>query len=91
MLSNQRGTKKSIVAAPELRAVRPSGRGARGAADKVGVPELLTTAEVAALLKVDSSTVCRWRSSGQGPKVTWLSPSIPRYQRAHLLEWLQAT
>jgi hypothetical protein len=60
-------------------------------AEQIGVPELLTTAEVAALLKVDSSTVCRWRTSGQGPRVTWLSPSIPRYQRTDLLEWLRTT
>ena len=91
MLSSQRGTKKAVVPAPELRAVGPSDRGPSVVADKVGVPELLTTTEVAALLRVDPSTICRWRSSGHGPKVTWLSPSIPRYQRAHLLEWLQAT
>ena len=31
------------------------------------VPELLTTAEVAALLKVNRSTLSRWRSAGAGP------------------------
>ena len=26
---------------------------------------------------------------GVGPRVTWLSPSIPRYQRADVVAWLQ--
>jgi predicted site-specific integrase-resolvase len=43
--------------------------------------ELMTTAEVASLLRVDRSTLSRWRSSGSGPRVTWLSSSCPRYQR----------
>lgn len=53
------------------------------------VPELLTTAEVAAVLKVNRSTLSRWRSLGIGPRVTWLSPSIPRYQRADVVAWLR--
>jgi hypothetical protein len=50
---------------------------------------LMTTAEVAALLKVNRSTLSRWRSLGIGPRVTWLSPSIPRYQLADVQSWLQ--
>lgn len=50
---------------------------------------LMTTAEVAALLKVNRSTLSRWRSLGIGPRVTWLSASIPRYQRADVLAWLR--
>jgi predicted DNA-binding transcriptional regulator AlpA len=53
------------------------------------VPELLTTAEVAALLKVNRSTLSRWRSVGAGPRVTWLTANIPRYQRADVVEWLR--
>jgi predicted DNA-binding transcriptional regulator AlpA len=53
------------------------------------VPELLTTAEVAALLKVNRSTLSRWRSVGIGPRVTWLTANIPRYQRADVVEWLR--
>jgi hypothetical protein len=41
------------------------------------VPELLTTAEVAALLKVNRSTLSRWRSVGCWPRVTWLTANIP--------------
>lgn len=49
---------------------------------------LLTTAELAALVRVDASTLSRWRSAGEGPRVTWLTPSTPRYQRADVLDWL---
>jgi predicted DNA-binding transcriptional regulator AlpA len=62
------------------------------AAAVLDVPGLLTTAEVAALLKVNRSTLSRWRSAGAGPRVTWLTANIPRYQRADVVEWLrQAT
>jgi predicted DNA-binding transcriptional regulator AlpA len=50
--------------------------------------EYLTTEEVAAWLKVAPSTVCRWRLAGRGPRVTWLSPSLPRYRRTDLAAWL---
>jgi predicted DNA-binding transcriptional regulator AlpA len=50
---------------------------------------LMTTAEVAELLKVNRSTLSRWRSLGIGPRVTWLSPSIPRYRRADVQDWLR--
>jgi predicted site-specific integrase-resolvase len=53
------------------------------------LPELMTTAEVASLLRVDCSTLSRWRSSGSGPRVTWLSSSSPRYQRNDVIERLR--
>jgi hypothetical protein len=53
------------------------------------LPELMTTAEVAFVLRVDHSTLSRWRSSGSGPRVTWLSSSSPRYQRNDVIEWLR--
>ena len=53
------------------------------------VPELLTTAEVAALLKVNRSTLSRWRSVGIGPESRGSSANIPRYQRADVVEWLR--
>jgi predicted DNA-binding transcriptional regulator AlpA len=58
-------------------------------ADTADLPVLLTTSEVAALLRVNRSTVCRWRMTGTGPRVTWLSPTTPRYQRADVAEWLR--
>lgn len=49
---------------------------------------LMTSAEVAALLRVNRSTLSRWRSTGVGPRVTWLSPSMPRYRRSDVVDWL---
>lgn len=51
--------------------------------------EFLTTEEVAAWLKIAPSTVCRWRMAGKGPRVTWLSRSLPRYKRTDLETWLE--
>lgn len=51
--------------------------------------EYLTTEEVALLLRVAPSTVCRWRLAGRGPRVTWLSPSLPRYKKSDLFAWLE--
>ena len=59
------------------------------AAAVLDVPELLTTAEVAAVLKVNRSTLSRWRSAGAGPRVTWLTANIPRYQRDDVIEWIR--
>ncbi|QGN59085.1 AlpA family transcriptional regulator [Nostocoides sp. HKS02] len=53
------------------------------------VPRLLTTAEVADLLHVNASTLCRWRQQGMGPRVAWLSPAIPRYQLADVAAWIE--
>ena len=53
------------------------------------LPVLLTSLEVARALKVSPSTLCRWRQSGLGPRVTWLTPSCPRYRRADVDGWLK--
>jgi hypothetical protein len=60
----------------------------RAASDVELLPTFLTTEEVASLLRVNPSTVCRWRLAGSGPRVTWLSAKIPRYQKADVLEWV---
>lgn len=57
--------------------------------DEASLPALLTSAEVAEWLKVNRPTLSRWRTEGVGWRVTWLSGSIPRYQRAHVIAWLQ--
>lgn len=49
----------------------------------------LTTGEVASWLRVSSSTLCRWRQSGDGPRATWLSPGCPRYRREDVEAWLK--
>ena len=54
-----------------------------------GLPIMMTTGEVAELLHVDSSTVCRWRQTGTGPRVTWLGARMPRYQRRHVVAWIE--
>ena len=42
----------------------------------VGLPVMLTTAEVAERLHVAASTLSRWRMAGIGPMVYWLGPSV---------------
>ena len=61
----------------------------KGESDAFPMVALMTTAQVAALLKVNRSTLSRWRFLGVGPRVTWLSSSIPRYQRADVQDWLR--
>jgi hypothetical protein len=56
--------------------------------DVAALPVLMTTTEVAELLRIDVSTLSKWRSSGQGPRATWLTPSTPRYARGDVLAWL---
>jgi excisionase family DNA binding protein len=49
---------------------------------------LLTSSEVAKLLRVDKSTLSRMRSRGEGPPVIWLGPRMVRYSRSALERWL---
>ncbi|HET9647920.1 MAG TPA: helix-turn-helix domain-containing protein [Microlunatus sp.] len=53
------------------------------------LPILMTTKEVAAMLRVHPSTVVRWRQVGEGPPVIWVAPTIPRYARAQVVAWLR--
>lgn len=53
------------------------------------LPVMLTTREVADALKVTRSTLCRWRATGKGPKVYWLSPDSPRYRERDVVDWLE--
>ena len=59
------------------------------ALNSVTLHRLLTTAEVADLLSVTPSTLCRWRQQGMGPRVAWLSQSIPRYQLSDVTAWIE--
>jgi predicted DNA-binding transcriptional regulator AlpA len=56
--------------------------------DVTGLAALLTTNEVAELLRVNRSTLSRWRAAGVGPRTVWLSPSTPRYRSADVEDWL---
>jgi predicted DNA-binding transcriptional regulator AlpA len=49
--------------------------------------DLLTTAEVARMFRVDPSTVRRWRLDGVGPRHVSIG-SVHRYPRAAIDEWL---
>lgn len=53
------------------------------------LPVLLTTNEVAKALKVTPSTLCRWRATGKGPRVHWISPDSPRYRTDDVESWLE--
>ena len=55
----------------------------------VGLPQMLSTSQVAQALGVNRSTVCRWRAQGVGPRVYWLGKSCPRYREQDVLEWLE--
>lgn len=61
----------------------------RPTAPEATLPRLLTTREVSRAVQVSPSTLCRWRQSGQGPRVTWLSPFIPRYRPEDVDAWLK--
>lgn len=52
-----------------------------------GLPDLLTTDEVAELMRVSQGTVLRWIKE-QGLTVLSVGPRLRRIQRSHLREWL---
>lgn len=54
------------------------------------VPDLMMSSEVAQLLHVSQATLCRWRRSGSGPRVLWLSARVPRYLRSDVVSWMKA-
>lgn len=51
--------------------------------------QLLTSEEVAEWMHVSRATLCRWRQTGHGPRVVWLSRVCPRYRRADVEWWLE--
>ena len=50
--------------------------------------DLLTTAELAAALKVNERTVRRWRNEGTGPPVLWAGGHA-RYRWSDVQEWIE--
>ena len=50
--------------------------------------ELLTTEEVAALLKVSPATLVDWRYKKEGPRYL-KKPHMVRYKLADIVKWLQ--
>ena len=54
-----------------------------------GLPQFLSSTEVATALGVDASTLSRWRTQGVGPRVYWLGKACPRYREDDVLDWLE--
>lgn len=54
-----------------------------------GVRDVMTSAELGELLHVSQTTLCRWRRTGDGPRVLWLSSRNPRYLWVDVHAWLQ--
>jgi predicted DNA-binding transcriptional regulator AlpA len=55
--------------------------------------ELLTSAELATLMRVDSNTPALWRLRGRGPKWFKLGDGVSspvRYRRSDVNEWLES-
>jgi excisionase family DNA binding protein len=52
-----------------------------------GQPELMTTEEVAELMRVSQGTVLRWMKEGGLPVIS-VGPKLRRIQRANFREWL---
>lgn len=51
---------------------------------------LLDDNDLAALCKVQPSTVKRWRRKRTGPPVVWLNAISPRYRRSDVEAWLES-
>jgi predicted DNA-binding transcriptional regulator AlpA len=68
---------------------KPLTPGLANAPEAARLPTLLTSKDVARLLQVAPSTLCRWRQTGKGPRVYWLGSGSPRYREDDVLEWLE--
>lgn len=51
---------------------------------------LLTSRQVAELLCVHPSTLSRLRSTGDGPRVVWITGTAPRYLHSDVVVWLKS-
>lgn len=54
------------------------------------LPELATRAQVAEYTQTSIPTLARWAAEGKGPQITRLGGAV-RYQRDHVLAWIQAS
>lgn len=58
-------------------------------AASMGEDELLTTAEVALMLRTPNATLRTWRYQGIGPRSFHLGPRGIRYKKSDVLAWLE--
>jgi len=84
-------THSAMPSGPPVDAERPSTDSATGqqATQPERLSSMLTSREVARMLCVAPSTLCRWRATGKGPRVYWLGAASPRYREDDILEWLE--
>jgi len=61
---------------------------AHGSTFGLNVEVLLTSREVAALLRISPSTLSRWRDQGSGPAWSSLN-GIPRYEADKVASWVK--
>lgn len=54
------------------------------------LPELMTRAEVAELLRVSVPTLKRWDLEGVGPQPVYLRPRVPRYRGSDVTAYLSS-
>jgi predicted DNA-binding transcriptional regulator AlpA len=71
------------------RTPRSRGTASAPATTDYGIPRMLTSSQVAEVLGVSPSTLCRWRAQGVGPRVYWLGKASPRYREDDILAWLE--
>jgi excisionase family DNA binding protein len=57
---------------------------------KAEIEELLTSREVAALLKVEPDTLRKWRQQGRGPRVVSDGQRYVRYRPSDVRAYLEA-
>ena len=50
---------------------------------------LVSPAEVSKILGVTSSTLCRLRQAGKGPRFVWVTDHTPRYREDELLAYIE--
>jgi predicted DNA-binding transcriptional regulator AlpA len=58
-------------------------------ASPLGEDQLLTTAEVALMLRTPNATLRTWRYQGIGPRSFHLGPRGIRYKKSDVLAWLE--
>lgn len=51
---------------------------------------LLSSTEVSKILCVTTSTLCRMRQEGRGPRCVWVTDHAPRYREDDILAYIEA-